>query len=224
LARSICTESDCGRFVQGHGLCSLHYGRKWQTSRKRVVCSIEGCGRNSAAYGLCGVHRRRQLFGTPMNAPIRQRAKGLTCSVEHCTRECASNGMCNAHWHRARRGADMHRPVGRNKGGWFVNSGGYRQLYKPEHPLAQTNGHVSEHRLVMEQMLGRCLLPHENVHHINGDRLDNRPENLELWSTSQPSGQRVEDKLAWARQLLSTYVGLDCEAVLRNECEAASGW
>ena len=57
----------------------------------------------------------------------------------------------------------------------------------------------------MEQMLGRPLWRDESVHHINGVRDDNRPENLELWSKSQPAGQRVVDKVAWAIELLALY-------------------
>lgn len=56
----------------------------------------------------------------------------------------------------------------------------------------------------MERILRRPLLPGETVHHKNGIRSDNRPENLELWA-HQPYGQRVGDLLAWARVVLERY-------------------
>lgn len=64
--------------------------------------------------------------------------------------------------------------------GFTITSRGYRAIYQPTHPSATAEGYVLEHRLVMEQVLGRPLLKTEVVHHKNEIRLDNRPENLEV--------------------------------------------
>jgi hypothetical protein len=66
-----------------------------------------------------------------------------------------------------------------------------------------------EHRLVMEETLGRKLLPGEEVHHKNTIKTDNDPSNLELWSGSQPRGGRVEDKIDWALEFLGLYGEVD---------------
>ncbi|MBA5222210.1 HNH endonuclease [Streptomyces griseoaurantiacus] len=88
----------------------------------------------------------------------------------------------------------------------YKNRHGYVIVYAPDHPSSPPSGLIGEHRLVMEKKLGRFLTSVENVHHINGVRDDNRPENLELWDTSQPSGQRIEDKVAWAKEFLINHM------------------
>lgn len=87
--------------------------------------------------------------------------------------------------------------------GWYYDKNGY--LVRSVSVTPGVYRVQLQHRKVLEDFLGRALLPHENVHHKNGVRDDNRIKNLELWSTSQPSGQRAKDKLAWARQIIALY-------------------
>ena len=70
------------------------------------------------------------------------------------------------------------------QGGRSVDKDGYTLVWFPSHPSARKNGTVLEHRVVMEQSLGRRLLAKEVVHHKNGDKADNSPENLELFAAN----------------------------------------
>lgn len=104
---------------------------------------------------------------------------------QYCGTACQSKAH-SAHMRKKRNG---------QPGGKHVGSDGYVWVYYPEHPNATKNGAVKEHRIVMEQQLGRYLEPWEQVHHMNADRTDNRPDNLELWLRKQPTGARLSDLL-----------------------------
>ena len=66
-------------------------------------------------------------------------------------------------------------------GGKSISKRGYLFILKPTHPFCNSLGYIFEHRLIMETHLGRYLKPEEVVHHINGNKLDNRIENLQLF-------------------------------------------
>lgn len=92
------------------------------------------------------------------------------------------------------------------KGGRHIDKRtGYVLVWNSTHPNRSRKNYIPEHRLVMSEKIGRPLLRTEQVHHLNGNRADNSPRNLELWTTSQPSGQRVKDKLKWAKEFIKLY-------------------
>jgi hypothetical protein len=82
------------------------------------------------------------------------------------------------------------------KGGRRKTGRGYVAIYSPGHPSVKQGSrqYILEHRLVMEKKLGRYLEPNEFVHHKNGIKDDNRPENLELWVTGHLAGQRADER------------------------------
>ena len=89
-----------------------------------------------------------------------------------------------------------------------ANKQGYVYVYCPDHPHATKAGYVMEHRLVMEGVLGRYLSPNEDVHHINGDPADNKPENLRPCSRKEHFLQHAENRAAKRRAELENIARL----------------
>lgn len=157
-----------------------------RTFGRWTVLGRAGSGKHKDAYWLC-----RCACGNEKPVQGKSLRRGDTKSCGCQWRELALKrvGVDSPGW----------------KGGRTKNSAGYILVQMPSHPAAQISGYVPEHRLVMEAMIGRYLLPEETVHHVNGKRDDNRPENLELWTSRQPKGQRVADLVAWAEEILGLY-------------------
>jgi len=144
------------------------------------------CGRTflpSSRHLRCPSCRGRDLCECGKEKQV----KSMTCGL--CRTEVGSQ---NSNW----------------RGGRTRHKAGYVMVWAPKHPRARKNSpYVFEHILVVEDLLGRHLADGESVHHINGIREDNRPENLELWTRPQPSGIRVSDAIEWARTIYDRYVG-----------------
>lgn len=148
-----------------------------------ALCSMTG---NEAPRGCAG-----GLGKTKGTEQVPRKKATNICKEDGCTGPVRRNrnghgmGYCNDHF-------DDHRSRRRRPGSRFVSKQGYVMVKLSDGRI------VGEHRLVMEQHLGRPLERGETVHHINGIRDDNRLENLELWYSPQPYGQRVEDLLRYA--------------------------
>lgn len=173
---------------------------------KRVVsygpgsrCLVPACGCRPLSNNLCARHhsawRRGEDVGVTPPEYNREKVEEKytetsVCLVTHCTNRPVSGWMCSKHAQQREAGIiSAHgepqralKSAGRKrKEGPILDGAGYALVVPPSGYSGKTRqGRVLEHRLVMERLLGRLLEAHEVVHHKDGNKLNNAPENLEL--------------------------------------------
>ena len=221
-----CSFPQCDREANSRGLCGTHYeaqrlGRPLrrldQLSHRRSnrkqpqalvcsLCGVEFVRAYERARNFCSKQCQRKAENASRSQ--RQKLRGprkrqiLYCAIQGCTSQRRRKDLCTLHSKLSVLGSERYfaaKHVRRPVGSVRINGDGYSDI------KVANNRWVKHHRHVMEQKLGRKLVKCEEVHHVNGDRTNNRIENLELWSSSQPPGQRVVDKLTWTREIVQLY-------------------
>jgi hypothetical protein len=210
-----CSFGGCDKPLLAKGYCSAHYKQSRKRKPLRPLRPFYGRVRPYGPIGPCRFNDLPQVHSGEWEPCLATRSTGgwfaghaaqwdekrplrplrcrrTGCDFPGCSNRHSCHGYCAAHYRQLQRGKPQV-PLNLRKG-WYKASNGYIYIWEPDHPNSNKHGYVAEHTKVMASMLGRPLLPEEEVHHRNTQRDDNRPENLELWARGrQPPGARVSD-------------------------------
>lgn len=211
-----CSHPGCEGPYYAKAVCRFHYNQRTEVKERRkarrrkpeqrkpcTTCgnmlTVNSLGRNCYCSKKC----KSQAKNIKAKEEIRRKDHDPAyprCVVPDCDRAGSLKEMCHAHYVRERDKKSLCPPIRQYKQGngeWITGQG---YVIK-----ATSGGPMRKHRFVIEQHIGRSLRKYETVHHINGDRADNRIENLELFSSSHPPGQRIRDKLKHAKEIIALY-------------------
>lgn len=197
---SLC-ECGCGEtVVEGRRFRQGHWSRSQANKEMRAGMRRHETRDNPSGLCQCGCGQPAPLAAATKSARGYVAGEPLRFLPGHQLR--GRNGKVTSRW----------------RGGRWTHKAGYVYVYRPDHPHKNAHGYVYEHRVVMEEKLGRLLTPDERVHHINNVKDDNRPENLELFATQGEhsrlhEGQRKRAK-EWERAIVA--VLLDDELLERT--------
>jgi hypothetical protein len=194
-----CLVEGCEEKAKTKLYCNRHYQR-YQTKGDPGVaellktpnghygdqCSVEGCRAIHKGHSYCSNHLKRwKKYGDPLLTA--QDLIIVKCQEDNCQMmPIHSFTRCPLHFQ------DWKIKSKITEYGCVNSVSGYRIIR-----LAKGGKRCLEHRLVMRQMIGRELESFEQVHHKDGDKINNHPSNLELWTRSHPSGQRASDLINW---------------------------